>query len=128
MAMVIASSLGAQPADPDANGTAAAATPSVAAGIFYDASKANAWAITGKIIFVTREGIFVKCARRSGESGIRRRKEGEVIFVRDPYPDLATFKALKTGMEVDRLGYSTGRLANKVGHGVPDDVRSFEIR
>lgn len=110
-------------ADPSANETTAATAP----GIFYDASKANAWSIKGKVLFSTREGIFVRCTRNP-DRDVRKPKEGEVVFVRDPHPDLNTFKSLKAGSDVTQLGYSTGRFENKVGHGIPEDVRSFEIR
>ena len=113
-------------ADPSANETTSAAAIA-APGIFYDASKANAWSIKGKVIFSTREGIFVRCMRNPDRE-VRKPKEGEVVFVRDPHPDLNTFKSLKAGSDVTQLGYSTGRFENKVGHGIPEDVRSFEIR
>ncbi len=102
-------------------------TPSTAAGIFYDSSKANAWSIKGKVILMVPEGIFVE-TERTPEPGQRKPKEGEIVFIRDPFPDLATFKDLKIGSEVVRQGFSTGTLQNKVGHGVPAEVHSFELR
>ncbi|MDQ6626502.1 MAG: hypothetical protein M3Y69_10280, partial [Verrucomicrobiota bacterium] len=103
------------------------ATPATAPGIFYDSSKTNAWAIKGKVIFSVPEGIFVRCERNL-EPGQRRPKEGEIVFIRDPFPDLATFKNLKIGSEVRRDGFSIGMLPNKIGHKIPAEVHGFELR
>ncbi|MDQ6626380.1 MAG: hypothetical protein M3Y69_09645 [Verrucomicrobiota bacterium] len=103
------------------------ATPPNAAGIFYDSSKTNAWAIKGKVIFSIPEGIFVRCERNL-EPGQRRPKEGEIVFIRDPFPDLATFNNLKIGSEVRRDGFSIGTFTNKIGHKIPAEVHGFELR
>lgn len=112
--------------EPKAKDTAEVA-PTAAPGIFFDQSKTAGWSIKGEVLFIARDGIFVKCAG-SSDTGSRKPTEGEVVFLKDPFPGQGTFKGLSTGSVATYIGYSLGRGQNDVGRGIPKEVRVFELR
>ncbi len=96
-------------------------------GTFFDISKAAQWSIKGTVLRLIPDGIFVKCGVNS-DTSLRKPEKDEIVFIQDPFPGQGVFKGLTTGSAVNYVGYSLGRLQNKVGRGIPKEVRIFELR